>query len=112
MEYEVFTKIDEMMKAKGKKHQDLLAYLGLTKSTYDNWRKGTSKSYMKYIDRICEYLNIEREYLIGDIKNLIIPSDIGNNDRESELLYLFRKASINIQDAVLTLLKGNTLMSE
>ena len=61
---EVFERIDHLMVIQRKKIKDLNSYLGLKQSTYDNWKRGKSESYMKHIDRIAEYLNVSPNYLI------------------------------------------------
>ena len=65
MDNEIFRRIDQQMKIQKKKHKELNAFLGLTHSTYDNWKRGTSQSFLRYIDRIAEFLNVTPNYLIS-----------------------------------------------
>ena len=64
MPSEVFERIDELMKSCGKKKSELKRFLGFPRSTYDNWRSGKSKSYMKYIDKIAIFLDVTPGYLL------------------------------------------------
>ena len=64
MAKDVFVRIDQLMKTQKKKKKDLNDYLGLTHSTYDNWKNGSSESFLKHIDRIAEFLNVTPNYLL------------------------------------------------
>ena len=61
---DAFARIDHLMRQQNRKNKDLNDFLGLTKSTYDGWKRGTSKSFMKYLDRIAEYMNVTPNYLL------------------------------------------------
>ena len=103
MENEVFGRIDKLMKDSGKKKQDLNHFLGLTRSTYDNWKRGKSKSFEKYIDKIAIFFNVTPSYLLYG-KDM--PQTPFEKRQEDELLRLFRKADQKVKDSVLILLSA------
>lgn len=86
---EVFARIDHLMRQQKKKNKDLNEYLGLTKSTYDGWKRGTSKSFMKYIDRIAEFLDVTPNYLLcgTDVVNQKVTA---RTQAENRILCLLR----------------------
>ena len=72
-----------------KKKKDLNDYLGLTHSTYDNWKNGSSESFLKHIDKIAEFLNVTPNYLLrgSDTVSLRETKQKMNEDR---MVKLFR----------------------
>lgn len=61
--------IDKIIKILEQKHisqKDLTDYLGLDKSTFSAWKNGKSKSYVKYLSQISEYLNVTVDYLLNN----------------------------------------------
>jgi len=64
-------------------------YLGLTHSTYDNWKNGSSESFLKHIDKIAEFLNVTPNYLLrgSDTVSLRETKQKMNEDR---MVKLFR----------------------
>lgn len=102
MNREVFDRIDNIMKRKRKKNIDLVNYLGLTRTTYDNWRRGKSESYMDHIDKISDFLNVNPNYLLtGNEKyeEQIYTITI----KEEKLLKLFRSISDKEADVLLNI---------
>ena len=91
---EVFDRIDHLMRQQNKKNKDLNEFLGLKKSTYDGWKRGTSKSFMKYIDRIAEYLNVTPNYLLCGT-NVIKKEVTVRTQAEDRILYLLQKIPDN-----------------
>lgn len=64
-------RISELLVSQNKKQKDLTDFLGLTKNTYSNWKSGNNTSYIKYINKIAEFLDVSTDYLLGktEIKN-------------------------------------------
>ena len=48
--------------------KDLTDYLGVDKSTFSQWKKGTSQSYNKYLSRIAEFFKVSVDWLTGDTR--------------------------------------------
>ena len=44
--------------------KSLLEFLGTSNSFFNAWKYKNVKSYVKYIDRIAEYLGVEKDYLL------------------------------------------------
>lgn len=101
MQSEVFERIEQLMESCGKKKQDLNRFLGLTRSSYDNWRSGKSKSFEKHIDKIAIFLNVTPSYLLYGKD---IPQTPFEKSQEDELLRLFRKVNQKVKDSVLVML--------
>ena len=54
-----FSKIDDLMKARNLKQNDLTNYLGVPKSNYTDWKNGKTSSYQKYLPQIAAFLNVD-----------------------------------------------------
>lgn len=59
-------KIIEELKIKGLSQKDLTDYLGVDKSTFSQWKKGSNRSYKKYIYEIADFLGVSIYYLISE----------------------------------------------
>ena len=53
------------MKQKDIKDQVLIKAIGLNTSAMSDWKSGRSKSYIRHIDKIAEYLGVSVDYLLG-----------------------------------------------
>ena len=58
-------KILELIKQKGITKQQFLTDIGLNKSAIGDWRRGSTQSYKKHIDKIADYFNVSVDYLLG-----------------------------------------------
>ena len=103
MSRDVFDRIDNIMKRKRKKNIDLINYLGLTRTTYDNWRRGKSESYMDHIDKISDFLNVNPNYLLTGNEKYEEQIHTINNSKEEKLLKLFRSISDKEADILLNI---------
>ena len=99
MKTQVFERIEMLLEEQGKSQQNLLASLGMNRSTYSNWKLGKSRTYMKHIDEIADYFGVSPDYLIRGIENG--PEDGTKAAGEDELLRIFRKLSVNRQKCVI-----------
>ncbi len=103
---EVFSRIDQLMRSQNKKNQELNEYLGVSRTTYDNWRRGRSRSYSKYIDQIAEYFDVSSSYIRYG-RN--IPPKTYEQQQEDELIKLFRQLQPKYRDGILAML--NTIVT-
>ena len=103
MEDMIFQRIESLMRSKGHKTKEMLDYLDLKRCTYDNWKAGKSKSYLKYIDKISEFLEVTPNYIVSGLENGA--SVAISNPIEDELITVFRLAPKEIQDSIMTILK-------
>ena len=109
MEDKIFQRIDCLMKDQGKRMKDLLTYLGLSHSTYDNWKTGKSKSYLKYIEKIGEFLHVTPNYIVTGMDMMAsIPDEL--EAQEEELKSLFRQVTSETREYVLKIMRLNVEM--
>ena len=90
---EIFERIDKTVKEKGIKKKELNDYLGLSHSTYNNWANGSNESYLKYIDKIAEYLEVSPNYLLRGTE-VSSSYEVKHNEQEEQLLRLYRSLSV------------------
>lgn len=104
MNREIFERIDQLMTAQKKKNKDINDYLGLKQSTYDNWRRGKSTSFMKYLERIAEFLNVTPNYLVcgSDTVETIVDK---RKQMEEKLIEMIRSVSDKEAETLMNLVK-------
>ena len=103
-----FDKIDTLLKEQNKKQVDLCNYIGIGKNRYTDWKAGRVKSYVKYLPKIAEFLNVTIDYLLSDNEKKPINVDEPEQERISPekkiLLSAFDKASDDDRRVLWTLL--------
>ena len=52
------------MKSNGVRQKDLMENIGVASQVFASWKYDNGKSYMNYIDKIANYLNVTPEFLI------------------------------------------------
>ena len=104
----VFERIERLLADRGKTQQSLLASLGMNRTAYGNWKSGQSKSYLKRIDGIAEFLEVSPNYLLRGVE---IESD-GEHKAvaEDELIRIFRQLNSERQECVIQV--ARVLLSE
>ncbi|MBR2810442.1 MAG: helix-turn-helix transcriptional regulator [Solobacterium sp.] len=60
---------------------DLTAHLGLSAAVFNMWKDGKSKSYMKYIDKIADYLGVSVDQL-QDTRETEMPDHLTENEKK------------------------------
>ena len=60
----VIERIEHLLSVQAKTKKDLLDYLGMGNSAFTRWKYDNSKSYLKYIDTIANFLGSTSEYLL------------------------------------------------
>jgi transcriptional regulator with XRE-family HTH domain len=63
---ETIDKIKMLLKEKGLDQKDLTSYLGITKSVFSAWKKGTSTSYTKYYNEIADFFGVPVSTIVDD----------------------------------------------
>ena len=105
----IFQRIDQLMKEQGKRIKDLLNYLELPHSTYDNWKTGKSKSYVKHIEKISEFLHVSPNYIVTGTEIVsTVPSEI--EAQEEEFKKLFRQVTNETREYILAIMRLNVEM--
>ena len=59
-------RIIQELKSQGKNQGDLTQFLGVSHTTFGNWKSERNQSYKKYIHAIADFLGVSVEYLRGD----------------------------------------------
>lgn len=62
---EDFNKIVKLMNDKGVSQSDLADYLGVGRQKVSDWKRGSIKSWLKYIDKIAECLGVSVGECLG-----------------------------------------------
>lgn len=71
-------KIIFLLKEKNLEQKDLCDALGIYPAAVTTWKKGTTKSYLKYLPQIAEYLETTVDYLLNDEDEASNISPVGN----------------------------------
>ena len=79
-------RILDLMEKKNIKQKKLADYLGISVSIFTNWKYRDGNSYLHYLDRIAEFLNVSPSYLVTGEKT----SDNELTAREENLLRKYR----------------------
>lgn len=76
-------RISDLLEKQGKSQKDLTDFMKLDKSTFTQWKKNKSKSYMKYINQIAEFFNVSVDYLLGRNEMQIYSNDFSGSSNVS-----------------------------
>ena len=96
----IMQRIMDALEKCGLSANELVTELGLGKNTFDNWKFGSSKSYLKYIDKIADITGTSLDYLIrGTEMNIDSFTAI-----EKEIVEKFRLLNRERQDLVYKML--------
>ena len=90
----IVARITDLLLEQGKQQNQLMIFLGLTKSTYTSWKTGKSNSYMQHIDKIARFLNVSPSYLLRGDNNDI-------TEFEKEFLATLRHLTKDQQEKLL-----------
>ncbi len=59
---ECFEKIDQLLTRQGKTQTALISYLGMSRGTYTNWKKGYNRSYRFHMMKIAKFFHVPVSY--------------------------------------------------
>lgn len=79
-------RILNLLEKKKIKQKELADYLGISTSIFTNWKYRNGSSYLNYLDRIAEFLNVSPSYLVTGEKT----SDNELTSREEKMLKIYR----------------------
>jgi transcriptional regulator with XRE-family HTH domain len=99
----VLLRILALLKQQNKSQKNLTDYLGLHPNTFNNWKYQNTQSYLKYLDKIADYLDVSPGYLIRG--NTVGADTEDYTPLESKLINEIRVLSSEQQQALLTLIK-------
>ena len=55
----------ELLQTQNKQQKELTKFLQIGDSSISEWKKGKTKSYLKYIDKITQFFGVSVDYLLG-----------------------------------------------
>lgn len=62
---DTLNKILALLEQRNIEQQEFAKAIGVRKQAITEWKKGTTKSYIKYIDKIADFLGVSTDYLLG-----------------------------------------------
>lgn len=68
----------ELLQMQNKQQKELTKFLQIGDSSISEWKKGKTKSYLKYIDKIAQFFGVSVDYLLG------LSSDSTASEEEKE----------------------------
>ncbi len=89
VENEIVRRIISTMKSNGVRQKDLMENIGVASQVFASWKYDNGKSYMNYIDKIANYLNVTPEFLIHGKQT----NDIVYTEEDKELIKNFHRLS-------------------
>ena len=87
--------------------KDFAVALGVSASLVSQWRKGITKSFVKYLPQIAEVLNTTVQWLItGEGEKDRTAVAINGNDRSVEFAKLFQELTPENQGLIIAAMRG------
>jgi len=83
--------------------KEIASFLCVKESAVAKWKMGVSKSYLKHISQIAEFLNVSTDYLLGNEQQEKSLPPLSDKDKEA--IELFEKLSAHDKDFFIQLLK-------
>lgn len=71
---DTFDRIQKLLSDRNIEQQEFANAIGVRKQAISEWKKGVTKSYTKYIDKIADYFNVSTDYLLGKTDIMTSPS--------------------------------------
>ena len=90
----VVERITDLLLKQKKQQKELTEYLGISRTTYSEWKAERNHSYRRHADKIAEFLDSTPEY--------ILYGDTGD-EKEKELLRLYRNMDEKTKEKLLKL---------
>jgi len=106
----ILNRILATMQEKGVNQQDVARHLGLGNEIFTRWKYENGKSYIKYLEKIAEYLGVSRKYLMEGIE--VVSEDEKLTKKEQKLLATFRTLKKAEQDMFLRQIIGFSMTTE
>lgn len=99
-------RIKGLMDAQGIKAKQLTTELGLSNSSFTDWRKGKGSPSLDTVVKIADYFHVSLDYLVhGD--DMPMPNQLDfSNPIDKELLDKFHSLSPDLQDKLLAYVDG------
>ena len=82
----------ELLQVQNKQQKELTKFLQIGDSSISEWKKGKTKSYLKYIDKIAQFFGVSVDYLLG------LSSDSTASEEEKEQVRQMYLNGLSISD--------------
>ena len=93
---DTFNRITTLMKQQNIQDNQMIEYLGLSKGTFANWRRGKGETYYCHIARIADRLGVSIDYLVRGVE---IKTD-ALTSQEARLIENYRIMTDDARDAI------------
>ena len=90
---EILNNIFYLIETKGIRQKDLADYLGISQNAITQWKTRKTSSYMKYIDKLANYLCVTSEELLNPKKSTVHASMLSTE--EMQIIHNFRSLKNN-----------------
>lgn len=106
---DVVVRMEQIMKEKSISQRKLMLDLKLSSTSFTRWKYEGSKSYLRYIKQIADYLDVSVNFLLYGEEKLTI-SDL--SPQEVDLIKSFRSMTKNQQCNILEISNALTYFDE
>lgn len=91
---DIINKILSVMKEKKISQKSLADFLDVREYTISQWKNGKSQSYMKYINKIADFLGVTTDYLLGT-------AEISLGEKQAKIMELTSQLTEEEQEEVI-----------
>ena len=99
-------RVRDLMEDRGIKAKQLTAELGISNSSFTDWRKGKGSPSLDAVTKFAEYFGVSIDYLVyGDEKKTPIRLDF-SNPRDQEFLDKLHSLTPELQEKVMAYMDG------
>ena len=103
--HEVLQRIQKEMLKQRITQSELMAYLGIDATVFNMWKKGKSKSFLKYIEMIADYLGVT----VDSLTRPLTSESLGElTEEEKKIINIIRSLSIDQRRIVCKMIDGLT----
>lgn len=91
---DTLNKILALLEQRNIEQQEFAKAIGVRKQAITEWKKGTTKSYIKYIDKIADFLGVSTDYLLGT-------TEITLGEKQAKIIELTNQLTEEEQEEVI-----------
>ena len=100
----VIAQIEDLLKTQRKTKKELTEYLGINSTNFSMWKYENSKSYMKYIVKIAEFLGVSVNYLLENDSSQEYSIELSDMS-EIRLIQIYRNFDSHKKELLLDLVE-------
>lgn len=103
---EMLNRILELMKDENINARQLTTVLGISSSSFTDWKNGKGRPSLETVEKIADYFNVSIDYLVkGDVHHPVVTLDF-SNPADEELLCKFHQLPPSLQEKLFIYLDG------